>query len=78
MSFWIALPEAEGDGYRIYYDAKFSVKSNARNFANRKGWDDALIVTDAQKEIIETGGSIVEEEPRPEPPQTILPKKGRK
>jgi len=76
MSFWIALPE--GDGYRIYYDAKFSVKSNARNFATRMGWEDALIVTDSQKEIIESGGDIKEEAPAPELPQVLVPKKGKK
>ena len=78
MSFWIALPD-KGDGYKIYYSAKFSVKANARNYADRMGWDDALIVTDKQKEIIESGGSIGEEEaPRPEPPQATIPKKGKK
>ena len=72
MAYWIALPE--GDGYKIYPGEQFEVKSNARSFADRMGWDEALIVTEKQKEIIE-GGGVLEEETKPEPPKF---KKGKK
>lgn len=74
MAYWIALPDGR-DGYKIYPGEQFEIKSNARTFADKRGWDEALIVTDKQKEIIEGGGNL-EEETKPEPPK--FSKKGKK
>lgn len=53
MSYWIALPA--GNGYIIASAEQFGVRSNARRFADARGWKLALIVTDEQRRMIEIG-----------------------
>ena len=56
MAYWIAKPV--GDGYAIVDGEQFDVRTNAENYAKRRGWKNAIVVTDAQKAMIERGDDL--------------------